>query len=35
MQNRLKKNQKVVVITGKYKGKTGDVLELCNKHDKS
>jgi len=29
--NKLKKNDKVVVLTGKDKGKTGEVLVLCQK----
>lgn len=34
MKNTLKKNEKVMVITGKDKGKIGEVLELCWKYDK-
>lgn len=34
MKNMLKKNEKVMVITGKDKGKVGEVLELCLKYDK-
>lgn len=32
MKNKLKKNDKVLVITGKDKGKTGEILELCSKY---
>jgi len=31
MKNILKKNDKVQVITGKDKGKVGEILELCKK----
>lgn len=31
MKNRLKKNDKVQIITGKDKGKVGEILELCIK----
>lgn len=31
MKNRLKKNDKVQVITGKDNGKVGEILELCQK----
>ncbi|MCX5924051.1 MAG: 50S ribosomal protein L24 [Candidatus Dependentiae bacterium] len=31
MKNQLKKNDKVQVITGKDKGKVGEILELCKK----
>jgi large subunit ribosomal protein L24 len=31
MKNRLKKNDKVQVITGKDNGKVGEILELCAK----
>lgn len=34
MKNGLKKNDKVVVITGKSKGKVGEILELCWKYGK-
>ena len=34
MKKRLKKNDKVIVITGKDKGKRGEILELCWKYDK-
>ena len=34
MKNKLKKNDKVLVIAGKDKGKTGEVLELCSKYGK-
>lgn len=34
MKNRLKKNDKVVVISGKDRGKIGEILELCQKYDK-
>ena len=34
MKSRFKKNEKVIVISGKDKGKVGEVLELCNKSDK-
>ena len=34
MKSRLKKNEKVMIITGKDKGKVGEVLELCCKYDK-
>ena len=31
MKNKLKKNDKVQVITGKDNGKVGEILELCRK----
>ncbi|HSW76729.1 MAG TPA: 50S ribosomal protein L24 [Candidatus Saccharimonadales bacterium] len=31
MKNQLKKNDKVQVISGKDKGKVGEILELCKK----
>lgn len=31
MKNRLKKNDKVQVITGRDNGKVGEILELCSK----
>ena len=34
MKKLLKKNDKVMVITGKDKGKVGEILELCWKYDK-
>lgn len=34
MKSKLTKNEKVMVITGKDKGKVGEVLELCWKYDK-
>lgn len=34
MKSKLTKNEKVIVITGKDKGKVGEVLELCWKYDK-
>ena len=34
MKNILKKNDKVMVVTGKDKGKVGEILELCWKYDK-
>lgn len=34
MKNGLKKNDKVVVIAGKSKGKVGEILELCWKYGK-
>ncbi|MBP7854827.1 50S ribosomal protein L24 [Candidatus Babeliales bacterium] len=34
MKNQLKKNDKVQVITGKDRGKVGEILELCHKTGK-
>lgn len=34
MKNKLKKNDKVLVLTGKDSGKSGEILELCFKFDK-
>ncbi len=34
MKKRLKKNDKVMVVTGKDKGKVGEILELCGKYGK-
>lgn len=34
MKSKITKNEKVMVITGKDKGKVGEVLELCWKYDK-
>ena len=34
MKNILKKNDTVQVISGKDKGKIGEILELCKKFDK-
>ncbi len=34
MKSKITKNEKVMVITGKDKGKIGEVLELCWKYDK-
>ncbi|MBM18175.1 MAG: 50S ribosomal protein L24 [Epsilonproteobacteria bacterium] len=34
MKSRLKKNEKVMVVAGKDKGKVGEVLELCCKYGK-
>jgi len=34
MKNILKKNDKVQVISGKDKGKVGEILELCKKSDR-
>ena len=30
----LKKGNQVIIITGKYKGKTGEILEIDRKHNK-
>lgn len=34
MKSKITKNEKVMIITGKDKGKVGEVLELCWKYDK-
>jgi large subunit ribosomal protein L24 len=34
MKKRLKKNDKVVILTGKSKNKTGEILELSWKHSR-